>query len=104
LLVTTLGEFHWKFLLDEEAADGWASDRVEVRKGKDAELTVLGESVWDTEKDAVEFSTALRRKLETEGAAAEVILTGANVRFAYGADAAAVKGFLRPSAPAPPKK
>lgn len=95
LLATTLGEFHWKFLLGDDAAAGWASDRIEVRTAEGKGMTVLGTSTWDSEKDAKEFAAALRAKLESEGAEGEVVADRLSVRFAYGSDAAAVKAFLK---------
>ncbi len=97
LLVTTLGVFHWKFLLGEQAASGWKSDRVEVRKGPDGGLTVLGEAGWKTSADAAEFVAALREKWKAEGVIGKVSVNGAVVRFGYGPDGNAVERFLGPA-------
>ena len=103
LLMTTLGEFHWKFLLGDEAGEGWASDRVEVRSGSDDRMTVLGKSTWDSEKDATEFAAALRARLESEGVKGRVVNDGAGVRFGYGEDAAAVSAFVKGAPAKSPK-
>lgn len=98
LLVTTLGVFHWRFLLGVEAGSGWESDRVEVLKGSEDALTVLGESVWKTEADASEFAAALRGKWKTERVVGRVVSEGRSVRFAHGTDGAALEKFLQPAA------
>ncbi len=104
LLETTLGAFHWKFLLGEDAASGWESDEVEVRKRSGGGLTVLGESGWATEADAGEFAAALRERWKENGADGTIVTEGRQVRFGSGADRAAVERFVRPVQGAPAKK
>jgi len=95
LINTHLGEFHWKYLLDEEAASGWASDDVRVMKGADGKMTVFIDSSWDSEKDAVEFSSAIATLLRKKGAAPSVKTRGKRVLVAYGQDRNAVRKFVR---------
>ena len=88
ILSTTVGEFHWKYLLGEQAAEGWGSDQVDVfRTGR--QWTVVGTTAWDSVKDAEEFATALRTKLDGKEAAA-FNATGTTVRFGWGADRARI--------------
>ncbi len=58
MLATTLGAFHWSFLLGDDAGGGWASDCVRVTRGAKG-FDVEGSSSWDSEKDASEFAAAL---------------------------------------------
>lgn len=78
MLATTLGAFHWSFLLGEEAAGGWASDCVRITRNAKG-FDVEGTSAWDSEKDATEFAAALetllgakklpKRKVQRKGSA-----------------------------------
>ncbi|MFN2443560.1 MAG: hypothetical protein ABR517_12825 [Thermoanaerobaculia bacterium] len=61
-LATTLGAFHWTFLLGEEAGSGWASDCVRVTR-RGSTFQIEGTSGWDSEADAVQFAEELRRFL-----------------------------------------
>lgn len=55
------GELVLRILLeDDRAAAGWGGDRYEVYE-KDGEVSIAWFSVWDTEKDAVEFAEACGR-------------------------------------------
>lgn len=77
-LATTLGAFHWSFLLGDDAGRGWASDCVRVTRGARG-YDVEGSSAWDSEKDATEFAAALetflgekqlaKRKVQRKGTA-----------------------------------
>ena len=57
-LATTLGAFHWSFLLGEDAAGGWAGDCVTVEKGEGV-FEIGGTSAWDSDADASEFAKGL---------------------------------------------
>ncbi|MBI2215603.1 MAG: hypothetical protein HYU52_18300 [Acidobacteria bacterium] len=94
LLRTVLGEFHWRFLLGEDAGEGWESDRVVVRRGKGG-ATVMVDSSWDSAADAGEFAEAIGPLLEEKGAPNVRIATlGARVIVAWGADAKAIRKFV----------
>ena len=62
-LATTLGAFHWSFLLGEDAGEGWASDCVSVTR-RSGGLEIAGTSTWDSESDATEFAQGLRSFLD----------------------------------------
>lgn len=82
-LATTLGAFHWSFLLGDEAGRGWAADCVRVTrrpKGFDIE----GSSAWDSENDASEFAAALETFLEGKKLAKrKVQRNGTSVTFRW---------------------
>jgi len=93
LVETTLGEFHWSFLLGARAGEGWASDVVSVRHAKNG-ATVLIDSSWDDEKEAVEFETAIRSFVkENELPNGSVTRDGARVKAAWGTDTDVVRVF-----------
>ncbi len=62
ILATTLGAFHWSFLLGDEAGGGWASDCVRVSR-RPKGMQIEGSSRWDTEADAAQFAAALEEFL-----------------------------------------
>jgi hypothetical protein len=93
LIETTLGKFHWSFLLGREAARGWVSDVVSVRHG-DGGATVLVETTWDDESAAARFERAYREFLDGKDAPnRSASREGARVKAAYGADVKAVRAF-----------
>jgi hypothetical protein len=86
-LATTLGAFHWTFLLGDEAGSGWASDCVRVTR-RDSGFQIEGASGWDSESDAVQFAAALRRFLaERKVSKAKVDRKGTGVSFRWFAPA-----------------
>lgn len=93
---TTLGEFHWSFLLGKEAGEGWGSDLVRVKSSVSGS-TVLVDSTWDTPTDAKEFVAALHPFLEKKkDANIRIVLpTPTRVLAAWGSDQGAIKAFLR---------
>ena len=97
LMDSTLGEFHWRFLVGKEASSGWKGDRVSVLSSVDGKLTVLGETRWDSASQAAAFASALQSFLEGKGVAPRVVTTGTSVRFAWGPDGVAIKTFLPPA-------
>lgn len=97
-LSTTLGEFHWRFLLGEEAAAGWSSDCVTLDR-VDGRWVVEGTSRWDGEKDAEEFAAALRRRLEEHERAMHVRREGREVAFRWSAPQPGVEGGASSSSP-----
>lgn len=58
-----LGEFHWRFLVGADAAQGWKNDRAVVYRNGRVEV----DTDWDTEQDATEFETAYRAFLTKRG-------------------------------------
>jgi hypothetical protein len=64
-----LGEFGWSLLLAlhlddalaQRAAAGWGGDRLVAYGGPEGPVTVAALSTWDTEQDALEMESALRR-------------------------------------------
>lgn len=54
---TSLGEFHWRFLLGKHEIHGWDGDRVTVFEGADSD-EVFVESEWRSACDAAEFAGA----------------------------------------------
>ncbi len=93
LLATTLGEFHWSFLLGDEAGRGWESDCVRASREENA-MAVDGTSSWESEADAEEFAAALRTLLAKRDAEPRVERDGTVVAFGWrtGPAAAAVAG------------
>ncbi len=67
-LATTLGAFHWSFLLGPDAGDGWAADCVRLTRNGNG-FDVDGSSTWDSETDAAEFAGALATFLEKRNVA-----------------------------------
>ncbi len=95
VLTTTLGEFHWRFLLGDAPAAGWTSDQVQVLDDRMGSLTVLVDSAWDTENDALEFAEAYRGFLESRGLEPRMARRGNVVRVGYGTDRKATTALLR---------
>jgi hypothetical protein len=81
-ITTSLGEFHWRYLLGEEAAAGWAADTVTVKR-KGGRSTVEIATRWDSTDDAREFATALRALLAERGVKASVSAGGVEVKASY---------------------
>lgn len=97
LFETTLGQFHWSFLLGADAGEGWASDVVSVRHGAEG-ATVLVDSTWDDESEAVEFEQSCRTFLEGKDAPNMTVTRDrARVKAAWGADASTIKVFSGPA-------
>lgn len=61
----TLGELSIRVVLERctpaatNAAEGWGGDRYTIASGPDGSVALLWSTVWDSEKDAAEFATAL---------------------------------------------
>ena len=95
LLETTLGEFHWKFLLGEQAAKGWGGDAVDIFDSGEDTLTVLLETRWDTPQDAEEFRAALTDFLRSEAAENLWVRIDSNrVRAGYGSEEMRIRQFV----------
>ncbi|MDX1583733.1 MAG: hypothetical protein R3338_09060, partial [Thermoanaerobaculia bacterium] len=83
LLETTLGEFHWRFLLGEEVADGWEADRVAVSR-HELGLSVVAVTEWDSTDAAGHFAEHYVSFLREKGVEPVVKRKGARVLVAYG--------------------
>jgi len=74
-----LGEFHWRFLVGEDAARGWVNDRAVVfRDGR-----VRIETKWESPERATAFASAYEAFLKKRGVTAAVTREGAVVKAAY---------------------
>ena len=77
----TLGEFmlylHLKeFISDQQAkwaAQGWDGDRVELFENPDGKLTLVFRSVWDSEKEAIQFSQAYAKLIHQRYPGAQLV-------------------------------
>lgn len=92
----TLGEFDLRVLFGlyeetrlvaDRAAAGWDGLRYEAYTDSQDRLLLVGASAWDSETDAEDFSTALRKVLAEVRDADDVVVSrrGAGVWFAVGA-------------------
>jgi hypothetical protein len=101
ILDSTLGEFHWRFLLRDAAlAATWRADRVQIVENAACEPTVLIDSRWATAADAVRFRDAYTEKLAERGIGALTTVDGTAVRVAYGADVPLTRSFVAGARPA----
>lgn len=95
LTVEHLGQFHWNFLLGEDNARGWKSDRVTIVPDALCEPTVLVETSWDSDAGAQRFLLAYMDLLDGRGAGFLAHRDGTSVKLAYGADRDLMERFLR---------
>jgi len=96
----SLGEFHWRFLLGESAARGWGGDWTSVLVDENGSTTVLVDSMWDSELDAIEFEEAYAEfLLSHEAPDASVMRNGSSVRVAYGSDPEVIGEFMARAKP-----
>jgi hypothetical protein len=58
LTVEHLGEFHWRFLLGNEASKGWVDDRVVISQDDACRTTVNAETRWENPARATAFRDA----------------------------------------------
>jgi len=74
-----LGEFHWRFLVGQDAARGWVNDRAVVfRDGR-----VQIDTKWESPERATAFASAYEAFLKKRGVAATVTREGAAVKATY---------------------
>jgi hypothetical protein len=74
-----LGEFHWRFLVGNDAAQGWRNDRAVVYQDGRVEV----DTDWDDAARATKFATAYQAFLAKRGLEAKVTRDGAKVRATY---------------------
>jgi hypothetical protein len=79
---TSLGRFHWGFLLGDPAADGLLHDCVRVTRSA-AGLAVRGTSTWISEAEAAEFAVSLKKELAGRDLTATVQQKAAVVEFRW---------------------
>ncbi|HVT04788.1 MAG TPA: hypothetical protein VHL58_15600 [Thermoanaerobaculia bacterium] len=92
---SSLGVFHWDFLLGQGASTGWMGDRVEVQRPSSKEPTVLVETRWDSPKHARDFQHRYEEFLKSQNEHPWSVVTGSTVRIAYGGDRTASQKFTR---------
>lgn len=85
LMETTLGEFHWRFLLGSDVASSWLSDRVAVVRG-DGGLHVLAVTRWRSSGGATRFADAYEKFLRAAGREPLIHVEDESVIVAYGPD------------------
>jgi hypothetical protein len=74
-----MGEFHWRFLVGEDAARGWVNDRVVVyRDGR-----VQAQTTWESSERAAAFATAYAAFLKKRGIDATIKREAANASISY---------------------
>ncbi|MFL6247992.1 MAG: hypothetical protein ACJ74H_18355, partial [Thermoanaerobaculia bacterium] len=74
-----MGEFHWRFLVGNEAARGWVNDRVIVyRDGR-----VQAQTTWESPERATAFANAYSAFLKKRGIATTVKHDGVNASASY---------------------
>lgn len=74
-----LGEFHWRFLVGGDAAQGWRNDRAVVYQDGRVEV----DTDWDDAARATKFAAAYQAFLAKRGIEAKVTRDGAKVRATY---------------------
>lgn len=84
LLATRLGEFHWRFLVGDLPAQGWADDFVIVLSDPEGQTTVLIDTEWDRHEDATEFAEAYQKFLAARKLLFSSRVEGKRVRIGYG--------------------
>ncbi|MBW3670225.1 MAG: hypothetical protein KY432_00985 [Acidobacteria bacterium] len=85
LMETTLGEFHWRFLLGDQAASEWVADRVAIIRG-DEGLNILAVTKWSSAGAAAGFADAYGAFLRMEGRKPLVHVDDQSVTVVYGSD------------------
>jgi hypothetical protein len=100
-VATTLGAFHWGFLLGDAATKGWQGDHVEFLENAAKTQTILVDTNWDSPANAAKFRSAYETMLKSAGEKPQFKAEGTRVRAGYGADAKAISAFLAKNTPAP---
>lgn len=85
LFETTLGEFHWRYLLGESAADAWEADRVAFVRGASG-VNVIAVTRWSSAGAAATFADLYERFLKSEGRAPVIRVEEESVLVVYGPD------------------
>lgn len=93
--VEHLGEFHWRYLVGAQNANGWKNDRVTIAADPSCRPTVLVETTWDSAADARRFYDAYLNLLDQKGVGAFSRITGNSVRVAYGVDRPLMERFVK---------
>lgn len=85
VMETTMGEFHWRFLLGDETASEWVADRVAIIRGEQG-LNVLAVTKWSSARAAAGFADAYGAFLRTKGREPLVHVDSQSVIVVYGPD------------------
>ena len=95
LSVEHLGEFHWRLLAGPANVRGWLNDHVTIAQNAACESTVLVDTRWESQEDALRFHDAYVRALDAKGVGALSSVDASRVRVAYGADLDLARRFLK---------
>lgn len=82
LTVEHLGEFHWRFLVGDQAR-GWVDDRVTIVQNSACEPTVTVETRWENSQKAAAFRDAYTAFLRKRGIEPFVTLDDRSVKAIY---------------------
>lgn len=80
---TSLGEFHWRFLLGREAADGVDQGTFRLSPAEGGNWIAEVDTRWDSERDAEEFSAAYRELLVSRSIEPQIQRKGRRVSVTY---------------------
>ena len=72
-----------EFISEQQAkwgAQGWDGDRVELFENPDGKLTLVLRSVWDSEKEANQFSKAYAKLINQRYPGAQLVPWGGSTR------------------------
>ena len=83
LTVEHLGEFHWRFLVGDEASKGWVDDRVVISQDAACRSTVNAETKWESPARAKVFRDAYVAFLRGRSIEPKVASDGSVVRVEY---------------------
>jgi hypothetical protein len=79
LTIERLGEFHWRYLVGEQASTGWVDDRVTITKSGE----VTAETKWQSAENAAAFRDAYAAFLRARGLNPAISMVGTAVTVRY---------------------
>jgi hypothetical protein len=83
IIGTTMGEYHWKFLLGQAAAGGWRGDRARVFRLRDGSTSVVIDSLWTDPEAANRFCSAETEFLKSRSIQPVIGQSGSEVHVSY---------------------
>jgi hypothetical protein len=86
LLDTSIGAFHWSFLLGREAISGFLGDEVRVTQDPSCRTTVVASTSWTTVEAAERYRGAYRDFLASRGIRSDCARSERSVRCQYTTD------------------